>query len=225
MDILSPVCSLDGRYWNAVFKDNDYISKEPIVISLHKNGEVLFPNKFLETDKNYIFRMRIYLDEEHIHSNLVFISMISKKIYRYEPLQEDYFGSNLVDSSLYSYISHFIGGFGYEVYKGTQSLEHSIFCPRGGLCVAYCIREVMKNIDMEVEDDINQFTQYIISEYSHKLDIFEEEQIEFGPSDRQVLGIGLGVLGGVAIGGIVGGPGGAIVGGLAGGTIGYLATR
>lgn len=213
---MAQICSLDGKYFDAVLGDYPHYCKDPLVITLDDNVTLEFPEIDI-TDKPTLLRVKILMshkNEIHQHCNLLLIDPRNDTIYRYEPLQEKDKLHHTVNRALNDYFSNNFASHSYIVKTGEQDDQLPHGCSEGGLCVAYCLKEGLRILGEDTEkEDVFEFAEKIQDNYGSQVDWSQPEEPMYG---RWRGGWGRGGWGGGFGAGLVGG---AVLGGLAGATL------
>lgn len=240
--------SLDGKYFDAVHKDDENVHLEPVVIRIPKGGntvEISFPNLRLKPNYQHILRLKIIIDDISVHSNVLMFDTVDDTVYRFEPLSKKDDLYHLINRVIQEYLHRFFPSFSYISANGSQSEEE-------GSCMAHCIRWVLQTLGETADNKIKDFSDKVVQKYKNAIDWKKPVDAEYGPWHRGgyggagygygrgayggygsygpwygggAAGLGLGVIGGTLIGGAIAGPGGALAGGLLGGAAGYSIGR
>ncbi len=160
----SSKCYLDGRYFNYVLGPYEGTVQEPIHITVEENqresssienvGYQVFL-KFNDTSLNRtsgpvrLIKVVIEVGQEDspdaisIHSNLVWIDMRNKIIYRFEPIDDDpYFDD--INEALVNYFNVQMPEYGVELWNEHPQMLNSGTCPGRGMCSAFVLMQAMK---------------------------------------------------------------------------------
>lgn len=202
-------CFLDGRYINIVLKGVNGFISTPINISiaLDKNGDVLAKsiqsNFFPLRDGINIIRVRIKTTHMS-HSALLWIDMSSKEALYTDVVSDtklpDHINvtHNVIDELIKTYLNQ-LGIFDVSVSREkVPNINQASSCERYGYCNAFVIKQVYDYVNNTSFDPLNilRFAAAIEHNFSSLLDDNTpvEEEYFIG------LGLGLGLLGGVALG-------------------------
>ena len=222
-------CYLDGRYFNKVVNRYPGLIREPLSITIRKDkktGEIKYTEEMKSTNINnkYPGLLRVIINTPNSrHSNLVIIDYAEARIFRFDPYGKTSPYFDQVNKIIEDYLDMYIDFNMY--YIDNERYDHkNINCTRGGFCVGYVIKyayDYLNGLDYD-PSDILKFSAAVENVYGPLSE--EGKDIEYGflggsGSGRNVL---IGVLGGIAIGGLVGGGRGAVVGGALGGLGGAL---
>lgn len=211
----------DARYWNVIFEKQDNIyfdilnmycewNTKPYNMFLPMNKVVklvLDRNDIMRLNKNIdycVFVLKIHIDKNTIHNNVIIIDFKKELLLRYEPCG----GNMLMD---------FVDDSILEMFKNLDFLyqvESENNC-NDNFCVAHCIRYVFDHLtnSISLKYPIESFMCVLRKRYEP---LNGEPLIEKG--NGVLLGAGIGALGGGLLTGTAGGfLGGALVGGVLGG--------
>jgi hypothetical protein len=205
-------CYLDGRYVDLVLKDVEEFSRHPIKIKIiqDKDGKVIenvIKSKMIEIKEGMNIIRVIIKSTYTIHSALLWlntdnmVAIFTNIVHSKEQIIEN------LKQTVYRLIEEYINVFGnwdFDVDEiKTPKLNINDSCTASGFCNAYVIKQVLDYANNAVYDpnvDILRFAAAIEANYSKFLNPNEEPEVEyfFG------LGLGIGLLGGFAIGGAIG---------------------
>ena len=229
-------CYLDGQYFNRVFGSYPGLIKEPLVITFDEERNfIVDESQQLQYNSDYTGLLRVIIEVPHArHCDLVLIekkpvkksgcgckantvaSSPGYQAYLFDPLPSSY------TSQIAEIVSSFLGIEVFEIPE-TAPLVVSNNCQESGFCNAFVIKYAYdylnkQNVDF---DQIKSFCSCLEDRY-----VINESCPDkcYGFLDNpQVLGTGLGALGGAATGALLtgGSPAGVLLGGIGGGALGY----
>lgn len=226
-------CYLDGRYFNKVFEKYPGLITSPLEINIYKDKNekgMRYKNTMNVSKINnaYPGLLRVVIKTpESRHSNLVIIDYKGQKIFRYEPegINSPYFSE--INQIIENYLDMYID-FDMYVINEPAAIMSNPKCEnrniKSGFCSAYIIKYAYDYLNGLKYDssEILRFATAVESIYGPLNG--GNEDIEYGLGDGiNTRNVGIGALGGAALGGLMtGGAGGILAGGLAGGAIGGL---
>ena len=219
----SKSCYLDGRYFNLVFQDYPGLIETPLYIHIDE-GElnIMLPYMKIDSSADYFGLLRVVVTTPNIrHSLVVIFDHENQKAYIYNPdVHHPEFNDLLVDG-ITAYLSKFLD---YEYFSTAEFKyveKEQLKCEKNGVCNALTIMYALFFIEgleytNRAVNDARKFMTAVETNY----DLPEgKPDVEY-LSSEQALGIGLGTLGGAALGSTLG-PAGLVIGGLAGAGVGY----
>jgi hypothetical protein len=198
-----PLESLSGVYFNKVFANEPSLVRQPLVIKVENgNASIISPNIMFKKEGTFHI-VRIILELHHggkvtsRHSNVLIVDTLLNKIVRFEPLAG--VNTNNIDQLLISTLKPSFKGYDYL----PVSVHPQDSLKDMGLCVAYTIKFTLFYINrlpivFEGAYDIHSFALAVKD--LHPATAQEQaSDVEFGGLGG---GLALGLLGGLAIGGL-----------------------
>ena len=202
-------CFLDGRYIPLVLAEVTEFHKDSIHIFIDLDEDNLVLSSSISGElqpREGMNIIRIIITADGIpHSALVWIDTRSKTITFTDVRSSGDIPKRV--SELDRIIDKLLKQF-FSNYKYSRDIAYvdmvSIHCEKFGFCNAYVTKQVVDYVLDRPFDpsNIGKFVAAIESEYSHLLDPNTEPEVEYWGG----LGLGLGLLGGVAIGSAIAAP-------------------
>jgi len=198
-----PLEYLSGVYFNKVFAGNPAVLKQPLVIKVEGNLPTIGSGPAFRIEGNYqVVRIILETYQNGVvssrHSNALIIDHVRRLITRFEPLAG--LNSTSVDNALIDLLRPYFRGYEY-----LPSPFHPQSTFNRGLCVAYTIKYVMDYVNgVPAKDYTDMEILMFAAAVKGLYPASQHEQlsdVEFGGGGLGA-GLALGLLGGLAIGGV-----------------------
>ena len=203
-------CYLDGRYVNVVLADVEEFIPQPVVaeIVFDVNGKLLseiISSEPIELNEGMNIARVVVRSTYMLHSALLWIDTSRSVAWLTDTVKDvSNAQAEKARTALYRMMEQYVAmlvGYTFTVERIIVPDTKQTGCKQHGYCNAYVIKQVLdyaavKEFDSNV--DILQFTTMIEDMYSDKLDATQPPEVEyfFGVGT----GLGLGLIGGVALG-------------------------
>src|SRR3990167_386975 len=196
-------CYLDGRYFNAFFKDYPGLLRKPLRITLYENGYQVKMGINLNPSQNYINVLKVIVEiGSEKHAELILIDHNNEEIVHFNSHPSVY------DRKIRDIIERYLGkwlDYSFVTVMNDFRKVKNEDCDMSGFCTAFVIKFANDYV-LGSEVDLGEIKRFV-SFLEDNIPIGSgKEQVEYGLFDsKEAKGTAIGALGGLAIGALAGG--------------------